>query len=119
LTGKIDETTTLEGADFRSSIPRFSAENRRANQVLVDLLRRIAQRKGATPGQIALAWLLAQTPASVPMPGTTKQLRLEENVGAVDVELAPDDLREIESAASKIAIHGARYPEHIERMSNR
>ena len=119
LTGKIDETTTLEGADFRSSIPRFSAENRRANQVLVDLLRRIAQRKGATPGQIALAWLLAQTPAIVPIPGTTKQLRLEENVGAVDVELAPDDLREIESAASKITIQGARYPEHVERMSNR
>src|SRR6266446_6533387 len=117
--GKIDETTTLDGADFRSSIPRFSAENRRANQVLVDLLRRIAQRKGATPGQIALAWLLAQTPAIVPIPGTTKQLRLEENVGAVDVELAPDDLREIESAASKITIQGARYPEHIERMSNR
>src|SRR5712664_34334 len=119
LTGKIDETTTLDGADFRSSIPRFSAENRRANQVLVDLLRRIAQRKGATPGQIALAWLLAQTPAIVPIPGTTKQLRLEENVGAIDVELAPDDLREIESAASKITIQGARYPEHIERMSNR
>ena len=119
LTGKIDETTTLDGADFRSSIPRFSAENRRANQVLVDLLRRIAQRKGATPGQIALAWLLAQTPAIVPIPGTTKQLRLEENVGAVDVELAPDDLREIESAASKITIQGARYPEHVERMSNR
>jgi len=113
LTGKIDETTTLDGADFRSSIPRFSAENRRANQVLVDLLRRIAQRKGATPGQIALAWLLAQTPAIVPIPGTTKQLRLEENVGAVDVELAPDDLREIESAASKIAVQGARYPEHL------
>src|SRR5260221_2192497 len=107
LTGKIDETTTLDGADFRSSIPRFSAENRRANQVLVDLLRRIAQRKGATPGQIALAWLLEQTPAIVPIPGTTKQLRLEENVGAVDVELAPDDLREIESAASKITIQGA------------
>jgi aryl-alcohol dehydrogenase-like predicted oxidoreductase len=119
LTGKIDETTTLDRADFRSSIPRFSAENRRANQVLVDLLRRIAQRKGATPGQIALAWLLAQTPAIVPIPGTTKQLRLEENVGAIDVELAPDDLREIESAASKITIQGARYPEHIERMSNR
>ena len=87
--------------------------------MLVDLLRRIAQRKGATPGQIALAWLLAQTPAIVPIPGTTKQLRLEENVGAVDVELAPDDLREIESAASKITIQGARYPEHVERMSNR
>src|SRR5881396_2037907 len=119
LTGTIDEKTTLDGADFRSSIPRFSAENRRGNQVLVDLLRRIAQRKGATPGQIALAWLLAQTPAIVPIPGTTKQLRLEENVGAVDVELAPDDLHEIESAASKITIQGARYPEHIERMSNR
>src|SRR5437867_1466575 len=119
LTGKIDETTTLDGADFRSSIPRFSAENRRANQVLVDLLRRIAQGKGATPRQRALAWLLAQTPAIVPIPGTTKQLRLEENVGAVDVELAPDDLREIESAASKITIQGARYPEHVERMSNR
>jgi aryl-alcohol dehydrogenase-like predicted oxidoreductase len=119
LTGKIDETTTLDGADFRSSIPRFSAENRRANQVLVDLLRRLAQGKGATPGQIALAWLLAQKPWIVPIPGTTKRHRLEENVGAVGVELTPDDLREIESAASKITIHGARYPEHIERMSNR
>ena len=87
--------------------------------MLVDLLRRIALRKGATPGQIALAWLLAQKPWLVPIPGTTKLYRLEENVGAVDVELAPDDLREIESAASKITIQGARYPEHIERMSNR
>jgi aryl-alcohol dehydrogenase-like predicted oxidoreductase len=119
LTRKIDETTTLDGADFRSSIPRFSAENRRANQVLVDLLRRIAQRKGATPGQIALAWLLAQKPWIVPIPGTTKPYRLEENVEAAEVELTREDLGEIERAASGITIPGARYPEHVERLSNR
>src|SRR5438093_9860707 len=119
LTGKIDETTTLDGADFRSSIPRFSARNRRANQVLVDLLRRIAQRKGATPGQIALAWLLAQKPWIVPIPGTTKPHRLEENLGAAEVELTGEHLAEIERAASGITIQGARYPEHVERLSNR
>jgi len=119
LTGKIDETTNLDIADFRTSIPRFTTENRKANQALVGLLQTIAERKRATPGQIALAWLLAQKPWIVPIPGTTKPHRLDENLGAGDVELSPDDLREIESAASRITIHGARYPEHIERMSNR
>jgi len=119
LTGKIDETTTFDSTDFRSTIPRFTPENRKANQALVDLLQKIAQRKKATPGQIALAWLLAQKPWIVPIPGTTKLHRLEENIGAAAVELTPDDLREIESAASKITVQGARYPEHIERMSNR
>jgi aryl-alcohol dehydrogenase-like predicted oxidoreductase len=119
LTGKMDETTKFESTDFRSTIPRFTPENRKANQSLVDLLQKIGQRKKATPGQIALAWLLAQKPWIVPIPGTTKLQRLEENVGAAAVELTPDDLREIESAASKITVPGARYPEHIERMSNR
>ena len=119
LTGKIDETTTFESPDFRNTIPRFNAENRKANQALVDLLQKIAQRKKATPGQIALAWLLAQKPWIVPIPGTTKLHRLEENIGAVAVELTTDDLREIEGAASNITVHGARYPEHIEQMSNR
>ena len=119
LTGKIDETTTLDNSDFRNTVPRFSPENRKANQVLVDLLQRIAQHKEASPGQIALAWLLAQKPSIVPIPGTTKLHRLEENLGAADVVLTPDDLREIESAASKITIQGARYPEAMERMSNR
>ena len=119
LTGKIDETTTLDDSDFRNTVPRFSPENRKANQVLVDLLQRIAQHKEASPGQIALAWLLAQKPWIVPIPGTTKLHRLEENLGAADVVLTPDDLREIESAASKITIQGARYPEAMERMSNR
>jgi aryl-alcohol dehydrogenase-like predicted oxidoreductase len=119
LTGKMDETTKFESTDFRSTIPRFTPENRKANQSLVDLLQKIGQRKKATPGQIALAWLLAQKPWIVPIPGTTKLQRLEENVGAAAVELTPDDLREIESTASKITVPGARYPEHIERMSNR
>ena len=119
LTGKIDETTTFDSTDFRSTIPRFTPEARRANQALVDLLQRIAQRKKATPGQIALAWLLAQKPWIVPIPGTTKVHRLEENIASAAIELTPDDLREIEGAASKITIQGARYPEHIERMSNR
>jgi aryl-alcohol dehydrogenase-like predicted oxidoreductase len=119
LIGKMDETTKFESTDFRSTIPRFTPENRKANQSLVDLLQKIGQRKKATPGQIALAWLLAQKPWIVPIPGTTKLQRLEENVGAAAVELTPDDLREIESAASKITVPGARYPEHIERMSNR
>jgi len=119
LTGKIDETTTFDSTDFRSTIPRFTPEARRANQALVDLLQTIAQRKKATPGQIALAWLLAQKPWIVPIPGTTKVHRLEENIASAAIELTPDDLREIEGAASKITIQGARYPEHIERMSNR
>jgi aryl-alcohol dehydrogenase-like predicted oxidoreductase len=119
LTGAIDEKTTFEASDFRSVVPRFDAENRKANRVLVDLLQTIAERKRATPAQIALAWLLARKPWIVPIPGTTKAHRLEENVGAVDVELTVDDLRDIESAASRIKIHGARYPEHLERLSNR
>jgi aryl-alcohol dehydrogenase-like predicted oxidoreductase len=119
LTGKIDDTTTFDSSDFRSSVPRFTAENRKANQVLVDLLQSMAQRKLATPGQIALAWLLAQKPWIVPIPGTTKLLRLEENVKAADVELTAEDLADIESAASQITIQGARYPEAMERMSNR
>jgi len=119
LTGKIDESTTFDSTDFRNIIPRFTPENRKANQTLVDLLGKIGERKKATPAQIALAWLLAQKPWIVPIPGTTKLNRLEENIGAVAVELTPDDLREIESAASKITVHGARYPEQIERMTGR
>ncbi len=119
LTGRIDETTTFESGDFRNTVPRFSAENRRANQALVALLQAIAIRKGATPGQVALAWLLAQKPWIVPIPGTTKRHRLEENIGAADLELTLDDLSEIERAASAIPIHGARYPDALERLSNR
>jgi len=124
LTGKIDETTTFESTDFRNTVPRFNPENRKANQALVDLLWKIAQRKiaegkQATPAQIALAWLLAQKAWIVPIPGTTKLHRLEENIGAAAVELTTDDLREIESAASKITVQGARYPDHIEQMSGR
>lgn len=118
LTGKIDEKTNFDSSDFRSQLPRFEAQNRRANQAVVDLLQRIASKKAATPAQIALAWLLAQKPWIVPIPGTTKLNRLEENIGAAAIELTKDDLREIESAASRIIIQGARYPEHIERMSN-
>ena len=119
LTGKMDESTPIESTDFRSTLPRFTPENRKANQALVDLLGNIAQKKKATPAQIALAWLLAQKPWIVPIPGTTKLHRLEENIGATAVELTTDDLREIESAAAKITVQGARYPEHIEAMSNR
>ncbi len=119
LTGKIDDTTTFDSSDFRSSVPRFTAENRKANQALVDLLQSMAQRKNATAGQIALAWLLAQQPWIVPIPGTTKLHRLEENVMAADVELTAEDLADIERAASQITIQGARYPEAMERMSNR
>src|SRR5712691_6385736 len=119
LTGKIDATTAFDSSDFRNTIPRFEPEARKANQALVDLLKKIAGRKKATPAQVALAWLLAQRPWIVPIPGTTKLHRLDENVAAADVELTKDDLREIESAASKITIQGARYPEHIERMSDR
>jgi aryl-alcohol dehydrogenase-like predicted oxidoreductase len=119
LTGKIDEMTIFDSSDFRNTVPRFNPENRKENQALVDLLQRIAHWKKATPGQIALAWLLAQKPWIVPIPGTTKLHRLEENIRAAAVELTADDLREIESAASRITITGARYPEHIEQMSNR
>jgi aryl-alcohol dehydrogenase-like predicted oxidoreductase len=118
LTGKIDENTTFDSSDFRSTIPRFTPEARKANQALVDLLGKIAQRKKATPAQIALAWLLAQKPWIVPIPGTTKLERLEENIGAVAIQLTPDDLREIDSAASKITVQGARYPEKLEQMTN-
>ncbi len=110
LTGKIDEKTTFDSSDFRSTLPRFTPDALKANQALIDLLGSIAERKKATPAQIALAWLLAQKPWIVPIPGTTKLHRLEENIGAVAVELTPDDLREIDSAASKIAVQGARYP---------
>src|SRR5204862_937074 len=119
LTGAINQTTSFDPSDFRSTVPRFDVENRQANQALVDLLQAIASRKQATPGQIALAWLLAQKPWIVPIPGTTKLHRLEENIGAAAVALTSEDLRDIENAASKIAVQGARYPEHIERMSNR
>jgi aryl-alcohol dehydrogenase-like predicted oxidoreductase len=119
LTGKIDETTTFDSSDFRNTVPRFTAENRKANQALVDLLGRIAERKKTTPAQIALAWLLAQKPWIVPIPGTTKPHRLEENIGAVSIELTPGDLREIESAFSEITVQGARYPEQFEQMTGR
>jgi aryl-alcohol dehydrogenase-like predicted oxidoreductase len=119
LTGKIDQHTTFESADFRSVLPRFSAEARAANQAFVDLLARVAEQKHATPAQIALAWLLAQKPWIVPIPGTTKLERLEENIGAVDVELTADDLREIDSAAATIAPAGDRYPEELERLTGR
>ena len=117
LTGKIDEKTTFDSSDFRNIVPRFAAEARKANQALVALLRDIAERKRATPAQLALAWLLAQKPWIVPIPGTTKLKRLDENLGAVAVELTPADLREIDRAASKITIQGARYPEHLEKRT--
>lgn len=119
LTGKMDEKTTFESSDFRSTLPRFTPEALKANHALIDLLGRIGERKKATPAQIALAWLLAQKPWIVPIPGTTKLHRLDENNGAVAVELTPDDLREIDTAASKIAVHGARYPEKLEQMTGR
>ena len=119
LTGKMDENTPLDSTDFRSTLPRFTPENRKVNQALVQLLDKIAQRKQATSAQIALAWLLAQKPWLVPIPGTTKLHRLEENIGAVAVDFSTDDLREIENAASKITVQGDRYPAHIEAMSNR
>jgi aryl-alcohol dehydrogenase-like predicted oxidoreductase len=119
LTGKIDENTTFASSDFRNIVPRFSPEARKANQAVVDLLGRIAEQKKATPAQIALAWLLAQKPWMVPIPGTTKVSRLEENLGGVNVKLTPDDLREIDSAASKIKVEGARYPEHLQKMVGR
>ena len=119
LTGKIDENTTFDSSDFRNVVPRFTPEARKTNQALVDLLRKIAERKKATPAQIALAWLLAQKPWIVPIPGTTKLARLEENIGAAAVDLTSGDLREIESAASQIPLQGARYPENLEKMTGR
>src|SRR6266581_3905346 len=119
LTGKISEDTKFDKSDFRNIVPRFTPENRKANQGVVDLLGRFAQQKKATPAQIALAWLLAQKAWIVPIPGTTKLHRLEENIGAVDVELSPKDLRELETAASKIAVQGARYPEELQKMVGR
>src|SRR5450830_1186243 len=119
LTGKIDETTTFDKSDFRNTVPRFNPENRKANQSLVDLVVRIAAKKKVTPAQIALAWLLAQKPWIVPIPGTTKLNRLEENIGAAAVELTPDDLREIEEAAARITVEGERYPESAQRTIDR
>jgi aryl-alcohol dehydrogenase-like predicted oxidoreductase len=117
LTGKIDETTTFDKNDFRNIVPRFTPEARKANQVLVDLLGQVAKQKNVTPAQIALAWLLAQRPWIVPIPGTTKLARLEENLGAASIELTPDDLRAIDAAASKITVEGARYPEALEKRT--
>ncbi len=119
LTGKINENTTFDSSDFRNTLPRFTPEARQANLALIDLLGKIAERKKATPAQIALAWLLAQKPWIVPIPGTRKLERLDENIGAVAVELTSDDLREIESAASKITVQGDRYPENLEQLTGR
>jgi len=119
LTGKIDETTTFTKDDFRNIVPRFSAENRKANQVLVDLIGSIAATKKATPAQIALAWLLAQNPWIVPIPGTTKLHRLEENIDAGGIDLSPDDLREVDGALAKVEIQGARYPERLQQLVGR
>ncbi len=119
LTGKISEDTKFDKGDFRNIVPRFTPENRKANQAFVDLVGRFAQQKKATPAQIALAWLLAQRPWIVPIPGTTKLARLDENIGAANVELSRDDLRELETAASKIAVQGARYPEELQKMVGR
>lgn len=119
LTGKIDENTTFDSTDFRNIVPRFTPEARKANQAMVDLLSSIAQRKKATPARIALAWLLARKPWIVPIPGTTKLERLEENLGAAAVILSPEELRELDSASSKITVQGARYPEHLEKLTGR
>jgi aryl-alcohol dehydrogenase-like predicted oxidoreductase len=119
LTGKISEETQFDKSDFRNIVPRFSPENRKANQALVDLIGKFAEQKKATPAQIALAWLLAQKPWIVPIPGTTKLHRLEENIGAADIELTPDDLRQLESAASKIPVQGERYPEELQKLVGR
>ena len=119
LTGKMNDDTTFDSSDFRTKLPRFTPEARRANQALVDLLHKIAKRKGATPAQIALAWLLAQKSWVVPIPGTTKLRRLEENIAATEIELTQEDLREIETAASEIEVQGDRYPEHLEQMTGR
>jgi aryl-alcohol dehydrogenase-like predicted oxidoreductase len=117
LTGTIDEKTTFVSSDFRNIVPRFTPEARKANQAIVDVLRRIAERKRATPGQVALAWLLAQQPWMAPIPGTTKLARLDENIGAAAIRLTPDDLRDIETAAAQITIQGARYPEALEKRT--
>ena len=119
LTGKIDDSTTFDSTDFRNVVPRFTAENRKANLAFVDWLKAFAARKQATPAQIALAWILAQKPWMVPIPGTTKLHRLEENLGAASVKLTADDLHDIEGAVSKIEVHGARYPEHLQKMVGR
>jgi aryl-alcohol dehydrogenase-like predicted oxidoreductase len=119
LTGKMNENTTFDRSDFRSMLPRFTPEARKANQALVDLLGEVAKRKNATTAQIALAWLLAQKPWIVPIPGTTKLRRLEENIGAASIELTSEDLREIQNAVSKITVHGDRYPEHLEQKTGR
>ena len=119
LTGKVDESTTFDSSDFRNTVPRFAPENRKANQALVDLVRALAARKGVTPAQLALAWVLAQRPWIVPIPGTTKLHRLDENLGAATVELTPDDLREIDAAASKITVHGHRYSGGSQKMIDR
>lgn len=119
LTGKIDENTTFDSTDFRNIVPRFTPEARKANQAVVDLIGKVAERKKATSAQIALAWVLAQKPWIVPIPGTTKLHRLKENLGAVEVELTPDDLREIDNATSQITVHGERYPENLQRMVGR
>lgn len=119
LTGAISKDTQFEKSDFRNVVPRFSRENRETNQALVDLIGNFAQQKGATPAQIALAWLLAQRPWIVPIPGTTKRHRLEENLGAVNLELSPDDLARLEATASRIPVHGARYPEELQKLVGR
>jgi len=119
LTGKIDETTTFDSTDFRNIVPRFTAENRKANLAFVDWLKAFAQRKQATPAQIALAWLLAQKPWIAPIPGTTKRHRLEENLGAAEIRLTLDDLREIDRAAAEMSVQGERYPEHLQKMVGR
>jgi aryl-alcohol dehydrogenase-like predicted oxidoreductase len=119
LTGKIDDKTAFDSTDFRNVVPRFTPENRKANQAFVDWLAAFAQRRKATPAQIALAWLLAQKPWIVPIPGTTKRHRLEENLGAAVIQLSADDLREIDRAASQIEVHGARYPEHLQKLVGR
>ncbi len=119
LTGKIDENTTFDSTDFRNIVPRFTPEARKANQAIVDLIGKVAERKKATPAQIALAWVLAQKPWIIPIPGTTKLHRLQENNGAVEVELTPDDLREIDNATAQITVQGARYPEAMQRMVGR
>jgi aryl-alcohol dehydrogenase-like predicted oxidoreductase len=119
LTGKIDDSTTFESGDFRNMVPRFTPENRKANLAFVEWLKAFAARKGATPAQIALAWILARKPWIVPIPGTTKRVRLEENLGAASVEMTADDLRDIDAAVSRIEVHGARYPEHLQKMVGR
>jgi aryl-alcohol dehydrogenase-like predicted oxidoreductase len=119
LTGKITEETKFDETDFRNIVPRFTAENRKANQAVVDLVGKFAEQKKTTPAQIALAWILAQKPWMVPIPGTTKLHRLEENIGAAAVQLTPDDLATIENASSRIKVEGARYPEHLQKLVNR